>query len=107
MAETDLRKRRWAHARERTGWFSLKFDVLPGIVADGVTAATAIRVGSGDQGFAADSVVMPFVFGVVALIAYWLIANGVEFAWNYWRSGDRLGLADRDAEIETLTSRLA
>lgn len=86
--------RRFKHARERTRLASLKADILPGLIVATVTAGASIWLGAGDEGFNLSSVLIPAVLGAAALIGYWAIANALEFAWNFWRAGDWLAIAD-------------
>lgn len=78
--EITVRKR-LARAGRDTRWFSLKVDLLPTPIAAIITGVLA--------GGVVD--ILPAVgVGVGAALAYWVLANGIEFVWNFMRSGERI-----------------
>lgn len=92
---------RWHHTRRcisfaagRTRWFSVTRDVLPAAIAAAGTAVATYFVNSSSREPQPSRWWLPLVVGVLALLAFWVLFNGIAFVWHVIRATDVLRRED-------------
>jgi hypothetical protein len=76
-------------AKRDTGWFKLKSDIAPNFLLSVVVAVVVYFEERGSEHFRTTDVTVPAIAGVVTLLGYWVVVNGLEFLWNLSQAGNR------------------